>query len=134
MERVAGYRLVGIHDGVRPFASENLIRKLFETAETYPAVVPVVPVTDTLKVLDSDLNEIPGAAADRSVLYGAQTPQVFHTNVLCEAYRQPFDTTFTDDASVVGRHGTPIRYIPGEKYNIKITTPEDLVLARSFLL
>ena len=85
-----------------------------------------------LKVLDKDYREIPGAVADRSVLFGAQTPQLFHSEILKAAYKQPYDTSFTDDASVVGRTGTEIFYVPGEKYNIKLTTPEDLALA-SFL-
>lgn len=127
--------LVAIHDGVRPFVSVELVRSLFEKAETYPAVIPVIPVTDTLKVLETDpsdgvLREKPGRSADRSELFGAQTPQIFHSEIIKAAYRQPYDTSFTDDASVVARSGVPVSCFPGEKYNIKITTPEDLLLGR----
>ena len=132
LEKVPDDAVVAVHDAVRPFAGAGFIRTLFDTAENHPAVVPVVPVTDTLKVLDKDYREIPGAVADRSVLFGAQTPQLFHSEILKAAYKQPYDTSFTDDASVVGRTGTEIFYVPGEKYNIKLTTPEDLALA-SFL-
>ena len=127
--------LVAIHDGVRPFVSAALVRNLFEKAENCPAVVPVIPVTDTLKVLQADpasgeLRSLSGRSADRSVLYGAQTPQIFHSEVLKNAYMQPYDPAFTDDASVVERSGVPVSYFPGEKYNIKITVPEDLLLGR----
>lgn len=132
LDKIPDEAIVAVHDAVRPFAGVGFIRNLFDTAGNYPAVVPVVPVTDTLKVLDKEYREISGAVADRSVLFGAQTPQLFHSEILKAAYKQPYDTSFTDDASVVGRTGTEIHYVPGEKYNIKLTTPEDLKLA-SFL-
>lgn len=133
LDRVPDDSIVAVHDGVRPFVSVDLVRRLFDEALTHPAVVPVVPVTDTIKVLDSDLKEIAGAVADRSVLFGAQTPQLFRGETIKAAYRQPFDVSFTDDASVVRKNGVEVRYVPGEKYNLKITTPEDLLLAGSLL-
>ncbi|MBQ0096649.1 MAG: 2-C-methyl-D-erythritol 4-phosphate cytidylyltransferase [Bacteroidales bacterium] len=133
LEKVPEDSIVAVHDGVRPFVSVQMVRRLFEEAGTCPAVVPVTPVTDTVKVLDSDMKEIPGAVADRSVLFGAQTPQLFWSETIKAAYRQPFDTSFTDDASVVRKSGVEIRYVPGEKYNVKITTPEDLLLAGALL-
>ncbi|MGN0189505.1 MAG: 2-C-methyl-D-erythritol 4-phosphate cytidylyltransferase [Candidatus Cryptobacteroides sp.] len=135
LEKVPDGALVAVHDGVRPFVTKELIRKLFSLAETSPAVIPVTPVTDTLKVLVRDgeglLKPVAGASADRSVLYGAQTPQVFSSDILKKAYCCAYDTAFTDDASVVERTGTPLSYIEGERLNIKITTPEDLVLANA---
>ena len=74
---------------------------------------------------------MPGASADRSVLFGAQTPQVFRSEILKDAYRQAYDTSFTDDASVVERNGKSLSYVIGERLNIKITTQEDLLLARA---
>lgn len=121
--------IVAVHDGVRPFVSRELVRRLFDEAGKCPAVVPVIPVTDTLKVLDRNMNEIEGVFADRSVLFGAQTPQVFDGGVLKRAYGQPYETSYTDDASVVKKCGVDVKYIPGEKYNIKITTREDLLFA-----
>ena len=133
LEKVPESAIVAVHDAVRPFVSEALVAEAFAHAAEYGSAVPVIPVTDTLKVLRKDengnLEEIPGASADRSVMFGAQTPQVFSSDMLKEAYRQPFDTAFTDDASVVARTGVKIHYIPGEKYNIKLTTPEDMLLA-----
>lgn len=138
LEKVPDGAVVAVHDAVRPFVSEDLVRELFARAEDCPAVVPVVPVTDTLKVLRADaggnLREVPGASADRSVLYGAQTPQVFSSDVLKKAYGQAYDVLFTDDASVVSASGVEIKYIPGQKYNIKLTTPEDMDIAAKSLL
>lgn len=133
LSKVPDGALVAVHDAVRPFASTELIRSLFSQAADCPAVIPVIPVTDTLKVLaanaDGELEEVPGGKADRSVLFGAQTPQVFHSDILKKAYEQPYDTAFTDDASVVQAMGCRIKYIPGERYNIKLTTPEDMDFA-----
>lgn len=126
--------LVAVHDGVRPLVTEELVRKLFETAEREQAVVPVIPCVDTMKVLESKdgvLKAIQGAKADRSVLYGAQTPQVFHSEVVKDAYMMAYDTAFTDDASVVEKYGKDICYIEGERFNIKITTRDDMVLAKA---
>jgi 2-C-methyl-D-erythritol 4-phosphate cytidylyltransferase len=126
--------LVAVHDGVRPLVTEELVRKLFETAEREQAVVPVIPCVDTMKVLESKdgaLKAVPGVKADRSVLYGAQTPQVFHSEIVKGAYMMAYDTAFTDDASVVEKYGKDICYIEGERFNIKITTRDDMVLAKA---
>lgn len=125
--------IVAVHDGVRPLVSQELVRSLFENMEAHQAVVPVIPVTDTLKALDGDMLEIDGVNPDRSVLFGAQTPQVFLSETLKAAYGQPYNVSYTDDASVVRSYGVNVEYVPGEKYNIKITTPEDLFLARALL-
>ena len=128
--------LVAVHDGVRPLISAQTIRRLFQEAENVPALVPVMPVTDTLKVLDkgpSGKLVSSGETADRSRFFGAQTPQIFWSEQLKAAYTQGYDTAFTDDASVAERHGIPIAYTQGERYNIKITTPEDLALAAALV-
>jgi len=134
LDRIPDDAVVAVHDGVRPFVSSKLVNALFDEVDSgAKAVVPVIPVTDTLKVLDSSLEPIPGAKADRSVLFGAQTPQVFEAETLKAAYALPYDTAFTDDASIVASMGEKVKYIPGERYNIKITTPEDLSLASLLL-
>jgi 2-C-methyl-D-erythritol 4-phosphate cytidylyltransferase len=74
-----------------------------------------------------------GQSVDRSVLYGAQTPQIFHSEVIKEAYHQAYDTSFTDDASVVLKNGKNLSYLIGERFNIKLTTQDDLVLAKAIL-
>ena len=75
--------------------------------------------------------EIPGRTVDRSILFGAQTPQIFQSEIIKAAYGMAYDTSFTDDASVVSRYGKSLSYAMGERLNIKITTPEDLILARA---
>ena len=76
---------------------------------------------------------IPEETVDRSLLYGAQTPQIFHSEILKSAYRQAYDTSFTDDASVVEKYGKSLSYMMGERLNIKLTTPEDMTLAEAVL-
>ena len=128
--------LVAIQDGVRPLLSVEKIRELFAAAQEVPALVPVMPVTDTLKVLEKGPDGVlhaTGEALDRSRIYGAQTPQIFYSEQIKAAYAQGFNTLFTDDASVAQAYGIPLSFMEGERYNLKITTPEDLVLARALL-
>lgn len=120
--------IVSIHDGVRPLFTPGLVRAMLDRMQLPggpQALIPAVPVTDTLRSTDPSL-----PAPDRSRLVAVQTPQMFLSEVLKRAYRQPYDTAFTDDASVAERAGARIELFPGEKYNLKITTPEDLALAR----
>ena len=129
--------VAAIQDGVRPLVSEDLIREMLSRMDRVRALIPVVPMVDTLKVLrrgdDGELHTAEGAAADRAAIFGAQTPQIFRSEDLKEAYAQAYDTAFTDDASVVLRKGIPLSYIEGERYNLKITTPDDLALAQAIL-
>lgn len=136
LEYVPDGALVAIHDAVRPLVDAELIRSLFAMADSCEAVCPVTPVTDTIKCLTRDgdfFTEIDGMSADRSVLFGAQTPQVFRSEVVKAAYSQPFNPSFTDDVSVVSAMKIPVRYVTGGKLNFKITTPEDLVLAEAVI-
>ena len=141
LEKVPEGALVAVHDGVRPLVSETLVRDMFVKAEDVPALIPVIPCVDTMKVLrtvrgkdGSDVLEtVEGQTVDRSVLFGAQTPQVFQSEVLKAAYGQAYDTAFTDDASVVLKYGKNLSYLIGERFNIKITTQDDLVLAKAIL-
>lgn len=140
LEKVPDGAIVAVHDGVRPFVSESLIVRMFDVAETVPALIPVVRCVDTMRALatkkdasGSEVLEPLDVKIDRSVLYAVQTPQIFHSDVLKAAYSQPYDTAFTDDASVVERSGIPLSFISGERLNIKITTKEDLLLAESIL-
>ena len=141
LEKVPAGALVAIHDGVRPLLTVQMIRNMFEKAESTPALIPVIPCVDTMKALEmkvsadgsETLSAMPGQIVDRSVLYGAQTPQIFHSEILKGAYNQAFDTAFTDDASVVEKHGKSLSFVIGERLNIKITTAEDLTLAEAVL-
>ena len=128
LEKVPDGAIVSIHDGVRPLFTPGLVRAMLDRMQlpgSPQALIPAVPVTDTLRSTDPSL-----PAPDRSRLVAVQTPQMFLSEVLKRAYRQPYDTSFTDDASVAERAGARIELFPGEKYNLKITTPEDLALAR----
>ena len=136
LEKVPSGAVVAVHDGVRPLVSEGLVREMFERAENEPALIPVIPCVDTMKVLEKkgdELAAVPGASVDRSVLFGAQTPQIFHSEIIKEAYAQAYDTAFTDDASVVEKYGKNLSYVMGERFNIKMTTQDDLLLARAIL-
>ena len=128
--------LVAVHDGVRPLISASCIKRLFDKAQSVPALIPVMPVTDTLKVLSKDSSGAlvsTGEVADRNRFFGAQTPQIFYSEKLKAAYSQSYSTLFTDDASVAESYGIPLAFAEGERYNIKLTTPEDLALATKLL-
>ena len=141
LKKVPEGALVAIHDGVRPLVTPQLVNALFEAAENSCGVIPVVPCIDTMKVLQKKTwddgsetySAIKGECADRSLLYGSQTPQVFQSEVLKAAYCQAYDTSFTDDASVVEKYGKSLSYMLGERLNMKITTKEDLILAEAVL-
>ena len=132
LKKVPDGAVVAIHDGVRPLLSPKLIGNMFERMDSggVRALIPVIPSVDTLKVIDrvkdADGNEI----LDRSRIFGAQTPQMFLSEDIKSAYSQAFDTAFTDDASVARKKGIPLSFCAGERYNFKLTSPEDLALAR----
>ncbi len=145
LEKVPDGAFVAIHDGVRPLVSIALIRKMFALMSGgVRALIPVMPITDTLYLLDKSedgqndllpLATAPDAEVpDRSRLFGAQTPQMFRSEDIKAAYRDTgFRIDFTDDASVARAYKIPLSYIAGERFNIKITMPEDLSLAELLL-
>ena len=121
--------IVGIHDAVRPLASKKLIIKLFLEAENSTAVIPVVAPIDSYRIVEGDDSRI----IDRSALRMVQTPQVFQAEALRKAYEQPFSSTFTDDASVMEAAGHKVTLVEGERENIKITTPSDMLIAEAII-
>jgi 2-C-methyl-D-erythritol 4-phosphate cytidylyltransferase len=135
LQHVPDGALVAVHDSVRPLVSVEKIRELFAAAENAPAVIPATPSTDTLKTVARNQDGTPEVtgSVDRSTVWGVQTPQIFHSEVLKKAYERGYDTSFTDDASVVSAAGIPVICVEGERANIKITTPEDLALAQAIL-
>ena len=122
-------KIIAVHDAVRPLASKKLIIKLILEAEKSVAVIPVVAPVDSFRKIEGDDSKI----IDRSALRIVQTPQVFDATILRKAYEQDFSSTFTDDASVVEAIGEKITLCEGERVNIKITTPEDMVIASALL-
>lgn len=141
LKKVPDGAVVAIQDGVRPLISPELVAEMFARMETCRALIPVLPSIDTLKALrtvkdasgNDVLETIPDVALDRSEVFRAQTPQIFLSEDIKDAYGQAFDTSFTDDASVAQRKNIPLSYIEGERYNIKITTREDLEFAKAIL-
>ena len=129
LAKVPDGAIVSIHDGVRPLLSAELIRRMLDRmAGGCRALLPVVPVVDTLR------SKVPGIPdPDRSKVVAVQTPQMFRSEDIKAAYRQAYELSFTDDASVAARNGIPLAFEEGERFNLKITTPEDLVLAEAIL-
>jgi 2-C-methyl-D-erythritol 4-phosphate cytidylyltransferase len=117
--------VVGIHDGVRPFPSIDVIRNCYETARTAKAVIPVISVVETVRHLQGDTS----VTVPRDDYRLVQTPQTFDIQLLKAANRQPYRDDFTDDASVVESYGHSITLVEGNRENIKITTPYDLKIA-----
>jgi len=117
--------VVGVHDGVRPFPSIDVIRNCYETARTAKAVIPVIPVVETVRHLQGNTSE----TVPRSDYRLVQTPQTFDIQLLKAANKQPYNDGFTDDASVVEAFGFNITLVDGNRENIKITTPYDMKIA-----
>jgi 2-C-methyl-D-erythritol 4-phosphate cytidylyltransferase len=124
--------LVAIHDGVRPFVPSAAVAAAFDAAEQVGAAIVATPMKPTVKRV-ADRRIV--ATVDRRDLWGAQTPQVFRRELILDAYaaaeREGLDVT--DDASLVEHLGHPVAIVPGSDLNLKITTPEDLDLARAIL-
>ena len=117
--------VVGVHDGVRPFPSIEVIRNCYETARTAKAVIPVIPVVETVRHLEGEQSK----TVPRNDYRLVQTPQTFDIQLLKAANRQPYNDGFTDDASVVESFGYEITLVEGNRENIKITTPYDMKIA-----
>lgn len=118
--------IVGVHDGVRPFVSNDVIRRCYDAARTSAAAIPVTPVTDTLRHKQPQGGSV---TVLRSEYVSVQTPQTFAIPLLRKAYAQPYNDAFTDDASVVEHLGERVTLVDGSPTNIKITTPSDLAIA-----
>jgi 2-C-methyl-D-erythritol 4-phosphate cytidylyltransferase len=117
--------IVAVHDGVRPLIDHTLIKRLIEASQIHQAVVPVVPIKESLRqMIDGE-----SKAVVRSDFVTVQTPQLFHRDVLIASYQQSYQRNFTDDASVVEAMGKKIETVVGSESNIKITQPIDLQMA-----
>lgn len=126
--------LVLIHDGSRCLVTPRLIERVIEAARgEIDGVIPALPVSDTIKVAENGLVE---KTLDRRTLQAVQTPQAFRLGLLREIYGGPEELlrAATDDASLVERGGGRVAVVPGEKTNIKLTSPEDLILAEAILI
>lgn len=121
--------LVGIHDGVRPFVNKATIEEALKSAAEFGSGIPCIPLTDSIR----KINGTDSSSRNRDEYRLVQTPQCFKADVLKAAYNKPYNTSFTDDASVVEANGVKIHITNGNKENIKITTPHDLMLAEIML-
>lgn len=121
---------VAIHDGVRPLVSKDTIQRCFDAVLGCKAVIPVVKVVDSLRKTYKDGRE---KNVDRSAYSIVQTPQTFSVELLKKAYEQPYNPLFTDDASVVEHLGERVFSVEGNRENIKITTPFDIIVASAVL-
>lgn len=121
--------IVAIHDGVRPFASKQMITRLFEGGISKSNAIPVIEITESLRIEDEESNY----PLNRSKIKIVQTPQVFRTELIKKAYSQKYNSNFTDDATVLESIGEKINLIEGDKENIKITTSYDLSLAKELI-
>ena len=128
LKKVPDGAIVAIHDGVRPFVSTRLILSMLEKMDSCEALVPGIPVSDTLRSTDPAIPD-----PDRSRTVAVQTPQICLSEGIKKAYREPYRLNFTDDASVASAAGMKVDLVPGERFNIKITTPEDMVFGRAIL-
>lgn len=122
--------LVGVHDGVRPFVSRETILRCYDEAALSGTAVPVTPVVETLRHLTPDGWSVTVPRGDYRLV---QTPQVFRLGLLRRAYSQPYAPGFTDDASVVEALGEQVTLVEGNRDNIKLTTPADLLLAQGIM-
>ncbi len=121
--------MVLIHDGVRPFIDNRLIKDLIDCAKKFGACVAGVPVKATIKRIQRD--NVVKETMDRSNIWEIQTPQVFKKDIIVKAYERFGSTPATDDAMLVEKLGIDVKLVEGSYRNIKITTPEDLIIAEA---
>ena len=121
--------LIAVQDGVRPFASKELILRTVACATEYGSAIPVVKAVDSYRMVEGEVSHI----IDRTPLRIVQTPQIFAAPILRAAYDTEFRSEFTDDASVVECSGEKVALCEGEYTNIKITTPDDMVIAEAII-
>ena len=121
--------IVSVHDAVRMLVSNNIISSAYTKANEFGSAIPCVPLKDSVRRIKNDTNNF----IDRNDLVRIQTPQAFHVSILKEAYQQPYQSFFTDDASVVETRGLKLHLFEGEESNIKITEPIDLIVADAIL-
>ncbi|GAB6437589.1 2-C-methyl-D-erythritol 4-phosphate cytidylyltransferase [Bacillus luti] len=132
IQHISDVEYVLVHDGARPFVTNKVIQDVLTATEKYGASICAVSVKDTVKKVEQG---VVVETVERSQLKAVQTPQGFSVPLLLEAHRSAKQSCYlgTDDASLVERIGKPVGVVEGSYYNIKVTTPEDLLIAESFL-
>jgi 2-C-methyl-D-erythritol 4-phosphate cytidylyltransferase len=130
LSELHGEGIVFIHDGVRPLVSTQTLNNCLTTAAKHGNALPVIPPSESVRYAAGGKNN----AVDRSKYFLVQTPQTFQLNEIKNAYNLASNENFTDDASVLENTGKQIHLVEGNRENIKITWPQDLIIAKSFLL
>ena len=133
LNSIYGCDMVMVHDGVRPFVTEEIIIRAIEETIKYGATTVAVPAKDTIKSVDGDGFVI--ETLERKKLWQIQTPQTFKYEIIKEAFDRAYADAFygTDDAALVERLGYKVKIVEGSYQNIKITTPEDMIIAEAIL-
>ena len=129
LAEVDGPGIVHVHDAVRCLVTPSLIRRCGSHAMEKGSAIPAVPVRDSMRII----GEAGASPVDRESLRAIQTPQTFRSEWIKEAYTQPYEASFTDEATVAERKGFRVELVEGEETNIKVTFPLDLVVAEKIL-
>jgi 2-C-methyl-D-erythritol 4-phosphate cytidylyltransferase len=119
--------LVAVHDGVRPLVNIDTIKRCFADAEKFGNAIPVISPSDSLRMITEQGN----MPVNRQYIRIIQTPQVFDAKIIKKAYLQDYSPDFTDDATLIEKTGESIHLVEGNRENIKITSPEDLIIAEA---
>ncbi len=121
--------IVFVHDGVRCLLTKDLIHRCYESALSTGSAIPVLPSRDSVRLVRDNGSD----ALDRNRIVLVQTPQTFHSKIILPAFQIDYKDKFTDEATVVEAFGMQVTLVEGEERNIKITRPEDLIVAESYL-
>jgi len=129
LKAVSGNSVIFVHDGVRPLVTADLVQRCFVQAVEKGSAIPAIAVVDSMRIIEGE-NSSP---VDRQNIRSIQTPQTFRSDILLPAFLQGYREQFTDEATVVEAYGEEVCLIEGERGNIKITTPEDMLIAETIL-
>ncbi|MCC6287525.1 MAG: 2-C-methyl-D-erythritol 4-phosphate cytidylyltransferase [Chitinophagaceae bacterium] len=129
LKQVKDESVIFVHDAVRCMVSEALIHCCYEQALAKGSAIPAVSITDSVRILYGNTTKV----IDRNLLKAIQTPQTFRSEIILPAFEQEYNDAFTDEATVVEAAGHEVFLIEGEKENIKITVPSDLIIAEHLL-
>jgi 2-C-methyl-D-erythritol 4-phosphate cytidylyltransferase len=127
LQKVTEPSVIFVHDGVRCLVSANLIKKCYEEAMVFGSAIPAVTATDSIRLVTGEAHQV----IDRNRVKIIQTPQTFLSTLLIPAFDRPYQDSFTDEATVVEAAGHSVRLIEGEYSNLKITRPQDLIVAET---
>ena len=129
LKAVEGEAVIFVHDGARPLVTPALIQRCYEQAVEKGSAIPAITVAESMRMVEGDRSIV----INRDHLRIMQTPQTFRSELILPAFQQGYKESFTDEATVAEAHGTKVYLVEGERSNIKVTTPEDLVIATALL-